>query len=172
MKRLRRNVIAAVLVGAAGLAAFATAPAFASETGPTNNPEANVTAGAVTAKGSGSVDIISGTAGIAQQILSIAQKQADIDNNRDGVVRGLMEAGWFETGEKRNILVIKADHPYTADLKGIVSDAVYHYSGYPDFRVVAFDSGTVTNKGDGGWLNWAFRGWFDRDGMTVHFHKP
>ncbi|MCI4171015.1 stress protein, partial [Bacillus spizizenii] len=32
--------------------------------------------------------------------------------------------------------------------------------------------GTYTNKGDGGWSNWAFRGCFDRDGSTVEFHRP
>ncbi|MCM3738638.1 stress protein, partial [Bacillus cytotoxicus] len=29
-----------------------------------------------------------------------------------------------------------------------------------------------TNQGDGGWINWAFRGWFDRNGNHVKFHRP
>ncbi|MFP3821487.1 stress protein, partial [Bacillus sp. SIMBA_008] len=35
-----------------------------------------------------------------------------------------------------------------------------------------FEDGSFTNKGDGGWINWAFRGWFDRDGDHVEFHRP
>lgn len=27
-------------------------------------------------------------------------------------------------------------------------------------------------KGDGGWINWAFRGWFDRDNQHIEFHRP
>ncbi|MCY9376009.1 hypothetical protein MOF34_12935 [Bacillus sp. T17B1] len=35
-----------------------------------------------------------------------------------------------------------------------------------------FEDGSFTNKGDGGWINWAFRGWFDRDDSTVETHRP
>ncbi|MBJ3792196.1 stress protein, partial [Bacillus sp. OA1] len=35
-----------------------------------------------------------------------------------------------------------------------------------------FEDGEFTNKGDGGWINWAFRGWFDRDGGHVKFYRP
>ena len=34
-----------------------------------------------------------------------------------------------------------------------------------------FDSGEFTLKGDGGWINWAFTGSFDRDGGHVVFHN-
>jgi len=33
-------------------------------------------------------------------------------------------------------------------------------------------AGTFTNKGDGGYLNWAFTGNFKRDGNKVQFYKP
>lgn len=35
------------------------------------------------------------------------------------------------------------------------------------------DAGTFKNTGDGGFINWAFRGWFDRpDDGTVSFTRP
>ena len=34
------------------------------------------------------------------------------------------------------------------------------------------ESGRFTNTGDGGYDNWGFRGWFNRDGKTVDFHRP
>ncbi len=37
------------------------------------------------------------------------------------------------------------------------------------FGIWVFEDGEFTNKGDGGWINWAFRGWFDRDGGHVKF---
>ena len=41
------------------------------------------------------------------------------------------------------------------------------------FRVIVFDSGRVVNKGDGGYINWAFQGWFDRPSDSeVVFRRP
>ncbi|MCY9402193.1 stress response protein YvgO, partial [Bacillus haynesii] len=34
------------------------------------------------------------------------------------------------------------------------------------------ESGQFTNQGDGGWINWAFKGWFDRNGQNVTVRKP
>lgn len=39
------------------------------------------------------------------------------------------------------------------------------------FRTIVFEgSGELENKGDGGLINWAFAGNYDREGMKVHFH--
>lgn len=38
------------------------------------------------------------------------------------------------------------------------------------YGIWAFENGEFTNKGDGGWINWAFKGSFDRDGSHVKFH--
>ncbi|MFE7508151.1 hypothetical protein [Promicromonospora sp. NPDC057488] len=48
-----------------------------------------------------------------------------------------------------------------------------HLATVGDFYVVGLDSGTVTRKGDGGYLNWAFKGNFNRpgDNKVVKF-KP
>jgi hypothetical protein len=117
-------------------------------------------------------DIVTSTAGIAEQIIDIVTQQLELNANREGVVRSMLEGAWYKHDQGKNVLVMKADHPYTADLQGVTLDATYHPSGYPSFRVVAFDSGTVTNNGDGGYINWAFQGWFDRHDMTVDFRQP
>ncbi|MFE5511962.1 hypothetical protein ACFQ9J_15290 [Streptomyces sp. NPDC056529] len=53
-------------------------------------------------------------------------------------------------------------------LQGVRSD-VKVTSDYGTYRVIAFESGTFTNHGDGGWINRGFKGWFDRDGGSVTF---
>ncbi|OJH61898.1 stress protein, partial [Bacillus subtilis] len=40
------------------------------------------------------------------------------------------------------------------------------------YGIWVFEDGTFTTKGDGGWINWDFRGWFDRDVSTVAFPRP
>ena len=45
-------------------------------------------------------------------------------------------------------------------------------SGRAVFDFYVFDKGTFKNDGDGGDINWAFYGNFDRDGMTVSFEPP
>ncbi|MET8091243.1 hypothetical protein [Micromonospora sp. NPDC005220] len=132
--------------------------------------------GMVTMAG-GSVSVLDGALGIANQIFSIVQEQVRLQINREGLVRALRETAWYKTGEKHNIIVMVAPNGswegrFSCHLVGKVSDAVYRYPGYPPFRVVAFSHGTVKNEGEGGYINWAYRGWFDRNGMTVHFRKP
>ncbi|GGK81794.1 hypothetical protein [Mangrovihabitans endophyticus] len=132
---------------------------------------------AAAAQGGSSIDLIDGLLNTAKRILSFAIAQATANQNRSGYVRSLLEAGWYKTGEKHNVVVMvapggKTKGRFAINVKGKVSDAVYHYKGYPPFRVIVFKSGTVKNKGDGGYINWAYRGWFTRNNMTVHFHKP
>ncbi|WP_069817328.1 hypothetical protein [Streptomyces sp. TP-A0874] len=45
-------------------------------------------------------------------------------------------------------------------------------SGRAVFDLYVFDKGTFSNDGDGGYINWAFYGDFDRDGGKVTFEQP
>ncbi|MBM6402841.1 hypothetical protein JQN72_01095 [Phycicoccus sp. CSK15P-2] len=102
-----------------------------------------------------------------------AVKKMGAAANREGAVQNMLNAAWYEAGESKNVLVIKDDHPYSiSGIEGLALEAQIEYDGIPTFRVWVFDSATVTNNGDGGYINWAFRGWFDRDGSTVHFRRP
>jgi uncharacterized protein involved in copper resistance len=146
------------------------APALAADQAPdrAQAPRAQVAA----AQGPGSVDLISGYLGVANQILDIVVAQVETDDNREGWLQALQNAAWYQFDESKNVMVIKADQ-YQGDLQGVQLDAVYKYPGLPDMRVLVFDSGSVTNTGDGGYINWAFQGWWDRPSdTTVNFRQP
>ena len=163
-------------LAAAALAAAVTASTMPAATAAPVAPDA----GAVSVKAAGptlewpnaGASVAWGAVSLANKIYNAIAHYTEIDQNRSGLVQAFQNGAWYESGENKNVLVIKADHPYDADLEGIEFDATYDVDGYPKFRVVVFESGTVTNNGDGGYINWAFRGWFDRDDMTVTFHQP
>lgn len=171
--KLLRPAALAIAGTTLALGASTAAPALAAPAAPAASPadSASVQREAGAQK-PGSVDVASAYLGVANQILDLVVQQVETNDNREGVVNSLLEGTWYKHDQSKNVLVMKADHPYTADLQGVGMDAVYHIDGYPDFRVVVFDSGTVTNNGDGGYINWAFQGWFDRQDMTVSFHTP
>ncbi|GAA2841267.1 stress protein [Crossiella cryophila] len=118
-----------------------------------------------------SIDVTKSVVDITNRLYDIISNSIAHNQNRSGFVNGIMEGSFYDAGQRYNVMVTKQNHPYTANLHNIVYDAIVH-SGYPDFRVIVFESGTFTNRGDGGHINWAFRGWFTRDGMTVNFRKP
>lgn len=161
MKLLRPAALAVagatLVVGSATGATAATAPAV-------SQPAASVGAQ------SEGISLGAGSLQVASQIYDLVVQQIESGANREGLVKSLREAAWYAHDESKNVLVIKADHNYTADLQGVTLDAVYRLDRNPSFRVVVFDSGTVTNNGDGGYINWAFQGWFDRTDATVTFH--
>ena len=119
-----------------------------------------------------SIDVTKSFADITNRLYSIINYAVEQNQNRSGYVKSLMEGSFYEAGQRYNVMVIKADHSYTENLQNVVYDAKASGGNYPTFRVIVFESGVFTNRGDGGYDNWAFRGWFDRDGMTVNFHKP
>lgn len=116
-------------------------------------------------------NVVSNLLQIAGSVAQGIVDHLETQDNREGWVRGILESAWYESDEKYNVLVIKDDHDYDANLEGIKFDATYDTEDYPKFRVVVFESGEITNNGDGGYINWAFRGDFERDDMTVTFNK-
>lgn len=44
--------------------------------------------------------------------------------------------------------------------------------GSHTYTLYIFDEGEFELQGDGGYLNWAFTGWFRRDGSKVSFTRP
>jgi hypothetical protein len=168
MMKLHRT--AALTAAAATLVAVPLAAGTTASAAPAA-PEASTSAKAA-AEGPGSVDLISGYLGVANQILDVVVAQVETNQNREGWLQALQNAAWYQFDQGKNVMVIKADQ-YEGDLQGVQLDAVYKYSGLPDMRVIVFDSGTVTNTGDGGYINWAFQGWWDRPSdNTVVFHQP
>ncbi|WP_446476026.1 stress protein [Bacillus velezensis] len=91
--------------------------------------------------------------------------------NRDGFVKNLMESSFYASGQKYNIMVFNLSQEYEDHFNGVQFYGSAVYDGIT-YGIWVFEDGSFTNKGDGGWINWAFRGWFDRDGDHVEFHRP
>lgn len=127
---------------------------------------------AVTAQAAIGIDVAKSVVDVTNRLYNIVSDAIAHDQNRGGYVKSLMEGAFYDAGQRYNVMVVKSDHPYSFSLVNIVYDARVSSGAYPDFRVLVFDSGQFTNHGDGSYINWAYRGWFTRSGMTVTFRKP
>ncbi|WP_339229789.1 stress protein [Oceanobacillus sp. FSL K6-2867] len=155
-----RKVKQAVVTSALGLAVLAT---------PLTLPTLGVTDSAEAAEVSGEVTVDPVAIGEA---IADAKKTAD---NRSGFVKGAMEKAFFEAGQQYNVMVMNLSQGYNSNqLQGVQYFDTVDYDGIT-FGVWVFEEGTFVNEGDGGYDNWAFRGWFERTGddqKTVNFHRP
>jgi hypothetical protein len=107
-------------------------------------------------------------------VLGIAQAIANgvsPDPNRGGFVKNLMETTFYAAGQRFNVMVFNLNQNYTDRFRGVVFYGSTTYNGIT-FGIWAFQSGEFTNHGDGGWINWAFRGWFNRNDKRVRFKNP
>ncbi len=107
-------------------------------------------------------------------VLKIADAIASAVNpnqGRDGFVKNLMETSFHNAGRRYNVMVFNLSQGYKYKFKSIVFYGSAVWKGIT-YGIWIFKSGEFTNKGDGGWINWAFRGWFDRDGGFVKFKNP
>lgn len=102
--------------------------------------------------------------GIAGAIAS----SVNSDRDREGFVKGLMEEAYFKASQNHNVMVFNLSQNYDENFKGVKFFAKTNYNGIT-YGIWAFESGDFTNKGDGGWINWAFKGQFDRNGSYVKF---
>jgi hypothetical protein len=92
--------------------------------------------------------------------------------NRSGFVKNLMNTAYYNIGkQKYHVMVFNLSQDHSSKLRGVkyYSSATYDSVTY---GIWIFESGEFVNKGDGGWINWAFRGRFKRDRGYVKFHKP
>lgn len=91
--------------------------------------------------------------------------------NRDAFVKNLSYTAFYGAQSRYNVMVfnLNIDHDYS--LQGVYAYGSANYDGIV-FGIWVFEEGWFVNKGDGGYINWAFIGWFDRDGGSVTFHKP
>lgn len=104
--------------------------------------------------------------GIADRIASAANGNSD----RSGFVKGLMESASHQAGDKYNVMVFNLGNDYERSLNGIQFFASTPYQNLT-FGIWIFEDGEFINKGDGGWINWAFSGVFDRNDKHVEFKK-
>lgn len=97
-----------------------------------------------------------------------AIKSAD---NREGFVKAARETMRFQSDYKLNVMVLNMSLDYESNLDGVHYFDTFTYDGVI-YGIWAFEEGDFNNKGDGGYINWAFSGWFDRDGGEVKFNMP
>ncbi|MFI8623808.1 stress protein [Bacillus altitudinis] len=105
--------------------------------------------------------------GIANAIVNAVNANA----NRSGFVKGVMESTFYAAGARYNVMVFNLSQNYQDRLNGVKTFATVQY-GKVVYGIWVFESGTFKNNGDGGWDNWAFRGWFDRQDKFVTFRRP
>ena len=104
----------------------------------------------------------------------------DTTNNREGFVKKLAESAFNQlTDEKYNVMVFNMNQSYTERLNGVqlFKEEVYDdgFNGDIHYGVWIFEDGEFINRGDGGYINWAFQGWFERTGDQGHhviFTRP
>ncbi len=167
MKRLATLVVSSAV--AAGVLLPSAAAHAAEAPAPRPAVTQNVASGNPTIQG-GRVDVASAVLDLTQKIMNIVTEAIERKQNREGYVKSLMEGSFYQAGERYNVMVINNSVRHSTNLRGVVYDA--KVSGiHGTYRVLAFESGDFVNHGDGGWINWAFRGWFDRNGNSVTFHR-
>ncbi len=168
--QLRRRRVTTLAVSTAVLTGLLLpGTALAAAPGATAPPPAAARPAPASAQ-AGKVDVASAVLDITQRIIRIVNDAIERKQNRSGYVKSLMEGAFYEAGQRYNVMIINDANRHTARLNGVVYDA--KVSGiHGKYRVLVFESGEFTNHGDGGWINWAFRGWFDRDGGHVKFRR-
>lgn len=92
------------------------------------------------------------------------------NQNREGFVKDLMETTFYPAKEQYNVMVFNLSQEYEARFNGV---QIYGAANHGDvvYGIWVFEDDEFTNKGDGGYINWAFRCWFYRDGSHVKFRK-
>ncbi|MCK7624473.1 stress protein [Streptomyces sp. RS10V-4] len=109
-------------------------------------------------------------------VLGIANKiEASVKTaqNREGFVKNLRESAFYAAGGQYNVMVMNLSQGYEDHLNGVKTYGSATYDGVV-YGIWVFEDGEFTNVGDGGYLNWAFRGWYDRpdNGGYVKFYRP
>lgn len=165
---IRNSVVVGAVTALAVLPMAHTASAASSDAKPAASAEAKK--GPDTA-----LNVNFDVLGIAESIADSIKKA----ENREGFVKNLMNTAWYEGGEKYNVVVRNLSQDYDENVKGVKLYGSAEYDGIT-YGIWVFEDGEFTNKGDGGWINWAFRGYFDRydedgnekdDGAVVKFRK-
>jgi len=92
------------------------------------------------------------------------------ERDRGAWVRSLLEQMKSKTQGKVSIMVFNMEQPFDFNPPGKVQFTKVTFNGRITYGIWVFHSAAVfKNKGDGGFINWAFYGVFNRRGGTVTF---
>ncbi|ALC81242.1 hypothetical protein [Bacillus gobiensis] len=115
----------------------------------------------------GSLNVDVDVLGIADRINEAVKSE----QNRPGWVKNVMETTFYASGQKYNVMVFNLNQEYDYQFNDVQFYGSAVYDGIT-YGIWVFKDGSFDNKGDGGWINWTFRGWFDRTDNHVDFHTP
>lgn len=99
---------------------------------------------------------------------AVAQIRTD---DRGQFTQDAVKAAFDHDGGDYNVIIQNLAQGYDAKLDHVRFYASVRY-GAVNYGLWISEKGDFTNIGDGGYINWAFHGWFDREDKTVHFHRP
>ncbi|WP_236239728.1 stress protein [Streptomyces sp. CC228A] len=91
-------------------------------------------------------------------------------DDRGHFVREAVNKAFDAAGGRHNVMLMNLSQGYQERLHGKRLYANVQW-GNIYYGLWIAESGRFTNQGDGGWINWGFKGWFDRDGGHVTFRR-
>ncbi|MFJ6785835.1 stress protein [Streptomyces yangpuensis] len=179
---MRRNttlatiaLTALTLTGAAALPAQAAghpAPAPAAVSAPaspaTVSPAASGPDAAAAADKSVSVNVSMDQLGRGKAIAD-ALRGIKTDN-RGTFVQEAVDKAFNAAGGRHNVMLFNLSQNYNDQFQGTRVYANVQW-GNIHYGLWIFESGQFTNQGDGGWINWGFVGWYERNGGNVKFNR-
>lgn len=111
---------------------------------------------------------------IEKRINNAIKKSSLSSSDRAAFVKNLAKAAFYSVGGKYNVMVFNLEQPHSdGRLKGVQLYKSQKWGG-TTYGIWVFERGTFINKGDGGYINWAFKGSFNRkgnQGKRVVFRK-
>ncbi|MFG3494549.1 stress protein [Streptomyces sp. NPDC047928] len=154
-------LVSATLVGGAALPAQAADAA--------EKPSTHAATSALPAKGK------TVTVKVALDQLGAGGRIADAlkginTDDRGKFVQEAVNKAFDAAGGRHNVMLMNLSQNYQERLQGKRIYANVQW-GNIYYGLWIAESGEFTNQGDGGWINWGFKGWFDRNGGHVKFHR-
>ncbi|MCH0542555.1 stress protein [Streptomyces sp. MUM 203J] len=174
----RSSTLAAITLTSAALVGAAALPAQAAQT-PAPRPAVEapapegVSAPAVEAAEAGDKKV---SVKVAMDQLGAGNRIADAlkgikTGDRGHFVREAVNRAFSAAGGRHNVMLMNLSQGYKERLRGKRLYANVQW-GNIYYGLWIAESGEFTNEGDGGWINWGFKGWFDRNGGHVKFRRP
>ncbi len=143
------------ITGAVITGALVAGPAQAAEPAPSSS----------TADVGGSVNVNLDPVAIVNAIADAVNDQSD----RGGAVQAALDVGYWNAGNPDRLTVAVVNKNQDISVQGDVADAQSIDIKGGNYVIYWFKGpGTITNNGDGGWLNWGAFGNIERVDNVIH----
>ncbi|MFE9469081.1 stress protein [Streptomyces virginiae] len=91
-------------------------------------------------------------------------------DDRGTFVQEAVDKAFKAAGGRHNVMLFNLSQNYNDQFQGTRVYANVQW-GNIHYGLWIFESGQFTNQGDGGWINWGFVGWYERNGGHVKFNR-